>query len=62
MKTKQSKTWQTDPQNIETETVQAWCKNGGMLTAQMTRERARELVRLGRAFVISVQAIGYYDN
>lgn len=46
----------TDPNRIETETVQYW-QNGIMLTAMMTKETARELVRNGQAYVINGQAI-----
>jgi len=46
----------TDPNRIETETVQYW-RNGVMVTAMMTRETAQELVRTGQAYVISGQAI-----
>ena len=42
---------------IKTETVQYW-RNGIMVTAQMTKATAKELVKNGEAFVISSQAIG----
>ena len=42
---------------IETARVQYW-RNGVMLTAQMTREQAQELVTAGEAFVITGQAVG----
>ncbi len=53
--------WQTDPSLIDTETVQYW-RDGVMLTAQMKKERARELVETGQAFVITGQAIGTILN
>ena len=46
----------TDPNRIETETVQYW-RNGIMVTAMMTKETAKELVRTGKAYVITSQAI-----
>lgn len=56
-----AQSWQTDPDSLETEKVQFW-KGGTMMTAQMTKEHAQELVRSGRAFVISSQAIGQLDE
>lgn len=57
----------SDANRIKTDRVQFW-RNGIMVTAMMTRERACELVRDGLAYVISSQAIGaieeqdYEDN
>ena len=42
---------------LTTSTVQYWL-NGSMMTAQMPLEEAKQLVRNGKAFVISAQAIG----
>lgn len=53
--------WQQDASKIETSTVQYW-RMGVMVTAQMTKERAQELVRGGSAFVITSQAIGAIIN
>ena len=44
-------------EHILTETVQLW-KNGIMITAQLSKEKAKEMVRQKKAFVISSQAIG----
>ena len=52
---------QLDPKRIETDTVQYW-RNGVMMTAQMSNATAQEMVRDGRAFVISSQAIGAIIN
>lgn len=49
--------WQMNPENIQTKTVQFWRK-GVMVTAMTTNEQAKQMVREGRAFVISSQAIG----
>jgi len=49
--------WQKDPDMIMTETVQLW-RHGIMMTASIPRERAKEMVRKGEAFVITSQAIG----
>ena len=48
---------QNNPDSIKTERVQYW-RNGVMLTAQMSKSTARELVENGEAFVISSQAVG----
>lgn len=53
--------WQRDPKNVETEKVQFW-QNGVMITAQMTRGRARKMIKVGIAYVISAQAIGDLDD
>ena len=45
-----------NPEHILTETVQLW-KNGIMITAQLSKEKAKEMVRQRKAFVISSQAI-----
>ncbi len=49
--------WQLDPSRLTTSTVQYW-SNGVMLTAQLSLEDARRLVRGGMAFVICNQAVG----
>ena len=49
--------WQLDPEKITTKTVQYW-RNGVMVTAMTTNEQAKQLVRDGKAFVITSQAIG----
>lgn len=59
--TRRPAAWQLDPQGITTDTVQYW-KGGTMLTAQLTKLRAQELVADGNAFVISSQAIGALDK
>jgi uncharacterized metal-binding protein len=55
------KEWQKNPEAIKTDKVQYW-RNGIMLTAQMTKQTAQELVKNGSAFVICEQAIGALDN
>ena len=49
--------WQLDPSHIDSKKVQFW-KNGIMVTAQMEKIAAQELVSNGNAFVITGQAIG----
>ena len=51
--------WQRKPGAIQTKQVQLW-RNGIMLTAQLTREDAQEMVQRGQAFVICSQAISNY--
>lgn len=53
-------TWQTDPNSIDASLsrIQYWSREGGMVTAQMSVERAKELVAEGKAFVMTGQAIG----
>ena len=51
---------QFDTSAILTGTVQFW-RNGVMLTAMMSRDRAVELVSRRAAFVICEQAIGAVD-
>ena len=53
-----AKTWQKDPNTIETNKVQYWTDGGTMMTAQMTKSDARELVMNKAAFAITSQAIG----
>jgi hypothetical protein len=53
--------WQRDPSRIRTATVQYW-REGTMLTAMMPQNVAQELVRGGKAFVITSQAIGSLLN
>jgi hypothetical protein len=48
--------WQTNPDMIDTEKVQYW-RNEVMITAQMPKAKARELVADGKAIVITGQAI-----
>ena len=52
------KAWQTNPTSIETEKVQYWSESGVMLTGRMKKKDAQKLVKQGKAFVISGQAIG----
>ena len=49
--------WQLNPDNIKTEKVQYW-NDCCMLTAQMLKSEAQELVKSGKAFIITEQAIG----
>lgn len=51
------KDWQRNPDKIKTNRVQFW-SNGIMLTAQLTNAEAKEMVRTGKAYVITEQAIG----
>ena len=62
MKKGNEKTWQRNPDQINTDKVQVWSANGSMLTAQCTRLQARELVASGKAFVCTEQAISYFDS
>ncbi len=49
--------WQKNPDNITTSTVQFWSIGGTMITDQMKLSDARQMVKEGRAFVITGQAI-----
>lgn len=51
--------WQLDPTSLCTKSneVQYW-RNGCMVTGQMPKSKAQELVVSGAAFVISEQAVG----
>lgn len=63
MRTENLRESQCNPENIHTDsgTVQFW-RNGIMLTAMMTVEDAKEMVREGKGFVIASQAIGSIDE
>jgi len=56
---KNYKAWQTNPESIDSNlsAIQYWL-HGSMMTAQMKVAGAKEMVKDGRAFVISSQAIG----
>ena len=60
MRKRNLKEWQLNPESVKTDTVQFWTAEGTMLTAQMTNQKAKELVKTGGAFVITEQAIGAY--
>lgn len=53
--------WQRRPNHLTTPMVQLWRAVGIMLTARLTLAEAREMVRKGRAFVITCQAIQLYE-
>ena len=57
----QPKEWQINPATIKTEKVQYW-HNGIMVTAQMTKETAKELISNSKAFAINDCAIGALEN
>jgi hypothetical protein len=61
MRHSQSKDWQKDCENVETENVQLWNENGIMLS-RIKNQEAKEMVKDGRCFVITSQAIGFYDT
>ena len=48
---------QLDSQRLTTERVQFW-RNGIMLTCEISLKEAQEMVREGKAFVMTSQAIG----
>jgi len=54
--------WQVNPENIDTAKVQYWSYGGIMITAQMTQADARQLVREGKAYIITGQAIGQMEQ
>ena len=62
MKRVNARTWQTQADQIETDKVQLWSSSGVMLTAQMDKETAKKMVADSRCFVISGQAIGFYED
>ena len=49
--------WQRNPDSIDTDKVQFW-REGIMITAMMSKTTAQELVKDGKAFVMTGQAIG----
>jgi len=57
-----AQSWQMDPDSIQTESVQLWSATGVMLSGMLSKEEARKLVSSGKCFVMSEQAIGYYDT
>jgi hypothetical protein len=61
MKKGNEKDWQRNPESIKTPKVQCWLCSGIMLTAEMPKATAQELVKYGSAFVISEQAIGQFE-
>lgn len=61
LKSQQYQPWQLNPDSIKTKQVQLWTQSGVMLTAELTRTEAQEMVRKGIAFVITDQAIGYRE-
>jgi len=52
--------WQKDPRSLKTEKVQLWSPRT-MLT-RITKREAIELIKNRRCYVISSQAIGFYDT
>lgn len=62
MKSSERKQWQTEAKNLNTKSNKVQCWGETMLTAQMPITKAREMVRDGRAFVMSTQAIGLCES
>ena len=54
--------WQLDPKKIDTSKVQVWTRSGTMITAQMPKKDAQTLVKNKKAFIITGQAIGLFEN
>lgn len=54
--------WQLDPRKLDTQKVQVWSKSGTMLTAQMPKKEAQQLVKNRKAFVVTGQAIGLFEG
>jgi len=52
--------WQKDPNNLKTNKVQFW-KNGIML-GLLSLSEAKRLVREGKAFISTSQAIVYWER
>ena len=61
MKKYKAAAWQQDMDSIKTSEVQLWSKTGIMMQV-IPRKQARELVLNDRAFVISDQAVGFYED
>ncbi len=55
------KAWQMNPDVIDTKKVQYW-RSGIMLTAMMTSDTAKQLVKEKKAFVCTGQAISDINN
>ena len=65
MKTSERGEWQADPERVQSPTtgvITLWDDLGGVVTAQMTIEKAKELVKSGRAFVISSGNVGMCEK
>jgi len=54
--------WQLDPKQIDNPTVQLWLRSGTMITAQLPKKDAQKLVKAKKAYVITGQAIGMFEN
>jgi len=48
--------WQLDPQKLDSDKVQLW--RNGVMAGVISKMDAQEMVRQGRAFVVTGQAIG----
>jgi len=59
---KENHDWQTNPDILQFLTIQVWTDRGSMLTAQCPLKEARQMVADKKVFVISSQAIGYYEE
>ncbi len=54
-------TWQMNPDKLDADEVQFWA-NGVMVSGMMPKTRAAEMIRAGRAFVMTGQAVGALDS
>ncbi len=56
--------WQKNPDVIDKnlEKLQLWSSSGIMLTAMLKYDEAVTMVKDGRCYVISNQAIGFYES
>lgn len=61
MKRYQAQEWQKDPQSLQGERGQLWSENGIMLGVRPTAV-LKEMIKEGKAFVMTCQAIGLYDK
>lgn len=53
--------WQLNPNSVNSQNIQLWSPDI-MLTAKLRKEEAQQMVRDGRCFVITSQAIGFKEK
>lgn len=59
MKIIKAQLWQKDPESLKTSRVQLW---GETMQGLITLEKAKQYVIEKKCFVISDQAIGFYED
>ena len=62
MRMGQVRFWQIDPARITTDRVQLWNDSGTMITAQLSKKDAQQMILDRKCFVMTEQAIGLYEG